>query len=71
MEYTRVVGIDKDELYNYKGEKKFTIGKQIGKTNNSTLFGFKEMVYRIEGKPNLIFIRGLMSEGVFTKKMNR
>jgi len=52
------------------GERKFEIDKQIGKTDNSKFIGFKESVWKIKGKPEdeVIFVKGLMSEGVYERK---
>ncbi|WHY85648.1 hypothetical protein QNH39_24055 [Neobacillus novalis] len=52
------------------GERKFEVGKMIGKTNNSSFFGFKETVYQIKGKPveEVVFLSGLMFEEVLKRK---
>ena len=53
-----------------KGGRKFTAGRLIGKTNNSSFWGFKETVYSIEGKPSeeVVFVKGLMFEDVLKTK---
>ncbi|ETI70172.1 hypothetical protein [Neobacillus vireti] len=52
------------------GERKFEVGKVIGKTNTSSFFGFKETVYEIKGKPveEVVFLSGLMFEEVLKLK---
>lgn len=68
--YIIVTGDKNDEFYNNEGNRLFKIGKAIGKSANSQLFGYKETIWEIEGKSTneAIFMKGLMIEGVFIKK---
>jgi hypothetical protein len=68
--YIIATGDNKDEFYNYDGNRVFEIGNAIGKSTDSHLFGFKETIWEIEGisTKEAIFMKGLMIEGVFIKK---
>jgi hypothetical protein len=63
-------GYETYQKYYVNGEKKFKIDRLIGKTNNSKFIGFKESVWKIEGKPadEVVFVKGLMIEGVYEIK---
>jgi len=52
------------------GERNFELDKLIGRTDNSKFIGFKESVWKIKGKPEdeVIFVKGLMIEGVYERK---
>jgi len=65
--YTLLVGDALSEYYESTGEKKFVPSKMIGKTSNSRFFGFKETVWKLEGRSveDIIFVDGLMLEGLY------
>ncbi|WP_442599835.1 hypothetical protein [Neobacillus sp. D3-1R] len=64
------VNANHDEFYTYQNERKFELGKTIGRSDDSHLFGFKETISEIKGKPDTeaVFMKGLMVEGVYVKK---
>lgn len=70
-DYTYVGGHETyKDYYDYTGARKFTLEKEIGRTNNSSFFGFKETVWKLEGKPadEVVFVKGLMFEDVLKVK---
>lgn len=56
--------------YYSNGERELKVGQVIGKTENSSFFGFKETVYKIKGKSpdEVVFLKGLMYEEVYQRK---
>ncbi|MBT2663777.1 hypothetical protein [Bacillus sp. ISL-45] len=63
-------GYDIHKKFYFNGERDFEIDKLIGKTDNSKFFGFKESVWSIKGKSanEVVFVKGLMIEGVYERK---
>ena len=63
-------GYDTHKQLYLNGERNFEIDKLIGKTDNSKFFGFKEYVWSIKGKSanEVVFVKGLMVEGVYERK---
>jgi hypothetical protein len=58
------------QKYYVNGEKTFEIDRLIGKTDNSKFLGFKESVWKIKGEQEdkVVFVKGLMIEGVYERK---
>ena len=63
-------GYETYQKYYVNGEKTFEIDRLIGKTDNSKFLGFKESVWKIKGEPEekVVFVKGLMIEGVYARK---
>lgn len=63
-------GYETYQKYYVKGEKTFEIDRLIGKTDNSKFLGFKESVWSIKGESEneVVFVKGLMIEGVYERK---
>ncbi|MEW8969679.1 hypothetical protein [Mesobacillus jeotgali] len=63
-------GYETYQKYYNNGEKTFEIDRLIGKTDNSKFLGFKESVWKIKGEPEdkVVFVKGLMIEGVYERK---
>jgi hypothetical protein len=63
-------GYNTHKKFYLNGERNFEIDKLIGKTDNSRFFGFKESVWSIKGKSanEVVFVKGLMIEGIYERK---
>ena len=63
-------GYDTHNQFYLNGERNFELDKLIGKTDNSSFFGFKESVWSIKGESanEVVFVKGLMIEGVYERK---
>ncbi len=63
-------GYETYQKFYHNGERNFEIDRLIGKTNNSKFLGFKESVWKIKGEPEeeVVFVKGLMIEGVYERK---
>lgn len=63
-------GYETYQKFYHNGERNFEIDRLIGKTNNSRFLGFKESVWKIKGEPEeeVVFVKGLMIEGVYERK---
>lgn len=63
-------GYETYKKFYLNGERNFEIDKLIGKTDNSKFFGFKESVWSIKGESEkeVVFVKGLMIEGVYERR---
>lgn len=63
-------GYETHNKFYVNGERNFEIDRLIGKTDKSKFLGFKESVWSIKGEsPNeVVFVKGLMIEGVYERK---
>lgn len=63
-------GYETYKKFYVNGERNFEIDQLIGKTNNSKFLVFKESVWSIKGESpkEVVFVKGLMIEGVYEIK---